>query len=46
MTNLINISEETDEAEETMPRWTNGLCRQAFILETGVRLPYVVQNIK
>lgn len=24
MTSVSNISEETDEAEETMPRWTSG----------------------
>ena len=46
MTNLISVSEETDEAEERMPRWTTWLSRHPFKVEQSVQARYGVQNMK
>ena len=44
MTMTINITEETDEAEETMLRWTKWLCRHPFKVEKSVQSRYGVQK--
>lgn len=38
------VTEETDEAEETMLRWTKWLCRHPFKVEKSVQSRYGVHK--